>query len=70
MRKFVFALAAILALSSNAIAEDVGYESAATFSRVFKRWVGESPGNYRHGHRAESEEAGTAATAEGPPEPP
>lgn len=29
------------------IANEVGYESAPSFSRVFKRSVGESPGAYR-----------------------
>ncbi|MEM7248586.1 MAG: AraC family transcriptional regulator [Acidobacteriota bacterium] len=33
-----------------AIAEDVGYESAPALSRVFKRWVGVPPGQYRREH--------------------
>lgn len=30
-----------------AIAHGVGYESTAAFCRIFKKWVGESPGSYR-----------------------
>jgi AraC-like DNA-binding protein len=38
------------ALSLSSIAEQVGYESAAAFSRVFKREFGVAPGQYRrHG---------------------
>jgi AraC-like DNA-binding protein len=35
------------ALSLSSIAEQVGYESAAAFSRVFKREFGVAPGQYR-----------------------
>ena len=29
------------------VASNVGYANAAIFSRVFKRWVGVAPGEYR-----------------------
>jgi AraC-like DNA-binding protein len=29
------------------VAGRVGYRSAAAFSRVFRRWTGKSPGEYR-----------------------
>lgn len=32
------------------IAEHVGYESEAAFSKAFKRWMGQSPGTYRRSH--------------------
>ncbi len=38
-------------LSLDRIAERVGYESAASFSRAFKRNVGTSPGSYRRSQR-------------------
>lgn len=38
----------------DAVAHAVGYESTAAFCRVFKRWVGESPGSYRRRQRAAS----------------
>ena len=41
-------------LALESVAEQVGYESAAAFSRVFKRSVGEAPGSYRRRHRATS----------------
>jgi len=31
------------------VATSVGYANAAIFSRVFKRWVGVAPGEYRDG---------------------
>lgn len=34
-------------LTLDAIASQLGYESAPVLSRVFKRWVGEPPGSYR-----------------------
>ena len=33
--------------SLEVVAERVGYESPAAFSRVFKKWAGNSPGAYR-----------------------
>lgn len=38
------------ALSVSSIALDVGYQSLASFSRVFKQQVGESPAHYRAHH--------------------
>lgn len=35
-----------------AIATRVGYESAPSFTKAFKRWQGTSPGAYRRAHRA------------------
>jgi AraC-like DNA-binding protein len=37
-----------------AIAEDVGYESKAAFSRAFKKVVGAPPGTWRRRRRAET----------------
>jgi AraC-like DNA-binding protein len=34
------------------IADDVGYQSEAAFSRAFKREFGLAPGQYRSDHRA------------------
>ena len=35
-------------LSSDQIAEELGYSSLAHFYRAFKRWTGQNPGNYRN----------------------
>jgi len=43
------------------VAEQVGYESAAALSRVFKRWVGEPPGRYRRSARGDSRPAARCA---------
>jgi len=45
------ALLAAGELSLEAVAHRVGYESAVAFHRVFKKWVGESPGSWRRGIR-------------------
>jgi AraC-like DNA-binding protein len=48
------------------IADRVGYESEAAFSKAFKRWVGSAPGAYRkaaRGNGAVVAEAETAAVA-------
>jgi AraC-like DNA-binding protein len=46
-------------LSLLAIAEQVGYESAAAFSRVFKREFLVSPGQYRRRERSEGKKGRT-----------
>jgi AraC-like DNA-binding protein len=37
------------------VAASVGYANAAIFSRVFNRWVGVAPGEYRHGDRSRTQ---------------
>jgi transcriptional regulator GlxA family with amidase domain len=39
-------------LSLERIARNVGYESAASFSRAFKNAIGAAPGSYRQSARA------------------
>jgi AraC-like DNA-binding protein len=46
------------------IALDVGYENETTFSRAFKRSVGESPGTWRRAHRAGPQRRVAAEIAE------
>ncbi len=46
------------------IADRVGYESEAAFSKAFKRWIGSAPGAYRRSARPTPQNgAGTAAIA-------
>jgi AraC-like DNA-binding protein len=47
-----------------AVAEDVGYESEAAFSRAFKRLVGTPPATWRRQRRtATASQAGTGSSA-------
>ena len=50
-------------LSLEKIAAQVGYESGASFSRVFRRTTGESPGAYRRATRRVPVPAGASAPA-------
>lgn len=45
------------------IADRVGYESEAAFSKAFKRWVGAAPGAYRKASRSNGATAGSEAHA-------
>jgi AraC-like DNA-binding protein len=39
------------------VANAVGYESEAAFSKAFKRWSGQAPGSYRRDRRSEPHSA-------------
>jgi AraC-like DNA-binding protein len=37
--------------SISVLAEDLGYTSSISFTKAFRRWFGESPGQFRSRHR-------------------
>ncbi|HMR05575.1 MAG TPA: helix-turn-helix domain-containing protein [Polyangiaceae bacterium] len=39
------------------IADRVGYDSEAAFSKAFKRWIGSAPGAYRRASRGTEQHA-------------